>query len=87
MIQQSLENVKGQITHYIALCRENKKVNEILLFMKIIIINNILGSNAASSSMMQTGTSNAPIDVDNDNNNPLSFDKQKAYLLLQNNPE
>ena len=33
------ENMKGQITHYIALCRGNKKkVNEILLFMKIIII-------------------------------------------------
>ena len=80
------ENVKGQITHYIALCRENKKSKRNIIVHENNN-NNTFGSNAASSSMMQTGTSNAPIDVDNDNNNPLSFDKQKAYLLLQNNPE
>eukprot|EP00943_MAST-04B_sp_MAST-4B-sp1_P001888 g1888.t1 len=81
--ESNFERFKGQIVHYVALCRENNMREK---SRRDIVVH----QNASSSSSMQTGHADAPIDVDANNNNsdgPLSFDKQKAYLLLQNNPE
>ena len=83
------QNAKNQITHYVALCREQTTGSQKSKRNIIVRAN----KTPSTSKPLPRGTAQAPIIVDpprgsaGNDTLPLAFDKLKAFALLQNNPE
>ena len=82
------QNAKNQITHYVALCREqttgSQKSKEILLFTPIKPHQRPNHCRVALRNTYHCGPARGS---DGNDTFSLAFDKLKAFALLQNNPQ